>query len=177
MAFNDSAVLEVDPHRSRRTLIQVLDALVKQNTALSVDAGIHHHPGQLNAVLEGVARRATHDWIVLVISDFQGIDADTQRIVKRIARHNDVIAALIHDAAALAMPARRHFVVSDTHLQVQIDTADAATRSGIAAIQARRLENLDLIRRELTIPVLPINTSGEVAGQLRQVLGFRQRAA
>lgn len=177
VAFNDSEVIEVDPHRNRRTLIQVLEALVKQNAALRVDGGIQHHRGQLNAVLEGVARRAAHDWIVVVISDFQGIDADTRGIVKRIARHNDVIAALVHDVAALAMPARRHFVVSDTHLQVQIDTADTATRSGIAAIQQRRLESLDHIRHELTIPVLPIDTSGDVARQLRQVLGFRQRAA
>lgn len=177
VAFNDSEVLEVDPHRNRRTLIRVLEALVEQNIALRVDGGIQHDVGQLNRVLEGVARRATHDWIVVVISDFQGIDNDTRRLVKRIARHNDVIATLVFDAASVAIPSRRHFVVSDTHLQVQIDTGDAATRSGIAAIQSLRLERLDQIRSELTVPILSIDTSGEVARQLRQALGFRQHAA
>jgi uncharacterized protein (DUF58 family) len=177
VAFNDSEVLEVDPHRNRRTLMRVLETLVKQNTALGVDEGIAHNPAQLNHVLEGVARRAAHDWIVVIISDFQGIADDTRAIIKRIARHNDVIAALVFDAAAVAIPSRRQFVVSDTHMQVQIDTGDAATRRGIAAIQSQRLERLDQIRSELTVPILPIDTSGEVARQLLQALGFRQRTA
>ena len=177
VAFNDSEVLEVDPHRSRGTLVRVLETLVKQNAALSVDRGIAHNPAQLNRVLEGVARRAAHDWMVVVISDFQGIHGDTRAIIKRIARHNDVVAALVFDANAVAVPTRRRFVVSDTHLQVQIDTADVGTRRGIEAIQSRRLERLDQIRAELTVPILPIDTSGDVPGQLRQVLGFRQHAA
>ena len=171
--FDDARTIEVEPHRSRVSVLRVLETLVKRNCALGLDRGIVGDPSRINAVLGGVARRATHDWMIFIASDFHGADADTQRIVKRLARHNDVVAALIHDPTAITLPIVDRAVVSDGQLQIELDLAAGRTREVVDAMLQERLRQVRRLEDELGVPVLPIDTSGDVAGQLRRALGFR----
>jgi uncharacterized protein (DUF58 family) len=173
VVFDDALTVEVEPHRSRVSVLRVLETLVERNCALGLDRGIVGDPSRINAVLEGVARSATHDCLIFVASDFHGADADTQRIVKRLARHNDVVAALIHDPSAITLPVVDRAVVSDGHLQIEIDLASARKREVVETMMQERLRQVRRLEDELGVPVLPIDTSGDVAGQLRRVLGFR----
>lgn len=176
VVFDDTRTVEIDPHRSRKSVLRVLEALVERNRALGLDRGIDGDPARINAVLEGVARRAPHDWLIFVASDFHGADADTQRIVKRIARHNDVVAALIHDPTALALPVVDRAVVSDGQLQIELDLAPGRTRAQVETMLRERLRQVRRLEEELGVPVLPIDNGGDVAGQLRRALGFRPAA-
>ena len=173
VVFDDTQIVEIEPHRSRLSVLRVLEALVEHNQALGLDRGIVGAPARINAVLEGVARRATHDWLIFVASDFHGADADTQRIVKRLARHNDVVAALIHDPTAITLPVVDRAVVSDGRLQMELDLATARARKVVETMMEERLRQVRRLEDELGVPVLPIDTSGDVPGQLRRVLGFR----
>jgi len=172
VVFDDTRTVEIEPHRSRRNVLRVLEALVERNAALGLGRGIVGDVTRINAVLEGVARRAAHDWTIVIASDFHGADHDTQRLVKRIARHNDVIAALIHDPTALALPAIERAVVSDGQLQIELDLAAVRTRTQVEAMLAERMQQVQRLEDELGVPVLPIGTGGDVAGQLRRALGF-----
>jgi len=176
VVFDDSRTVEIEPHRTRVSVLRVLEALVEHNRALGMGRGLIGDPARINAVLEGVARRATHDWLIFVASDFHGADADTQRIVKRLARHNDVVAALVHDAAAGTLPVMDRAVVSDGRLQIELDLAAARTRARIHAFMEERMRQVRRLETELAVPVLPIDTGGDVAGQLRLALGFRPAA-
>ena len=174
--FDDARTIEIEPHRSRKTVLRVLEALVERNAALGLDRGIAGDPARINTVLEGVARRATHDWLIFVASDFHGADADTQRLVKRLCRHNDVVAALIHDPTAITLPVVDRAVISDGRLQIELDLAAAPTRAKVETMMSERLRQVRRLEEELGVPVLPIDTGGDVAGQLRRALGFRPAA-
>ena len=176
VVFDDARTVEIEPHRSRKTVLRVLEALVERNAALGLDRGIAGDPARINAVLEGVARRATHDWLIFVASDFHGADADTQRLVKRLCRHNDVVAALIHDPTAITLPVVDRAVISDGRLQIELDLAAAGTRAKVETMMSERLRQVRRLEEELGVPVLPIDTGGDVAGQLRRALGFRPAA-
>jgi len=172
VVFDDALTVEIEPHRSRKNVLRLLEALIERNGALGLDRGIAGDAARINTVLEGVARRATHDWTVVIASDFHGADAATQRLVKRIARHNDVIAALIHDPVALELPVMERTVVSDGRLQIELDLASARTRAQVEALLAQRFRQVRRVEAELDVPVLAIDTTGDVAGQLRRALGF-----
>jgi len=176
VVFDDTRTVEIEPHRSRVNVLRVLEAIVERNAALGLDRGIDGRPERINAVLEGVARRATHDWLIVVASDFHGADADTQRIVKRLARHNDVIAALIHDPTAVTLPVVDRAVLSDGRLQIELDLANAGIRERVDTFMRERMRQMRRLEDELGVPVLPIDTTGDVAGQLRRGLGFRPAA-
>src|SRR5262244_213543 len=90
IVFNDGAAVELKPQRSRRNVLRLLDAIVAQNQALGVGRGIAADPSALNRALRQAERLALHDAVVLLISDFDGADAETRHIVGAMARHNDV---------------------------------------------------------------------------------------
>ncbi|MCP4933711.1 MAG: DUF58 domain-containing protein, partial [bacterium] len=54
--FNDQQIDEIRPHRSSKTVIRILENIVRQNHELSADNGRVSNPGQLNVVLERVCR-------------------------------------------------------------------------------------------------------------------------
>ncbi|WP_413905507.1 DUF58 domain-containing protein [Candidatus Skiveiella danica] len=176
LIFGDDTLNEIDPQRSRRTVLRILNQLVQFNQHLSVQPGqcAPPAPEQLDAVLGGVARRATHDWLVVIISDFQGISDSTRRHVQRIARHNDVIAAFVHDPVALQLPMGARRVLSDSRRFGEVDLADADTRQVITDLTLTRQDFFAQLRRTLGIPCLAIDTAGDVAGQLGRALGAAQ---
>ena len=61
--------------------------------------------------------------LIVMISDFFGVDEQTERLTACIAEHNDVLALLVHDPIRL-QPAEERVTVSDGSLQMEIDFAD-----------------------------------------------------
>ena len=92
IVFNDRELVEFRPHRSRSTVLQILTAIVTHNRSLGVNSGISASPAMLNNALQRAQRRALHDAAVIIISDFDGADDETRKMIGAIARHNDVVA-------------------------------------------------------------------------------------
>jgi uncharacterized protein (DUF58 family) len=171
LVFSDDHFATISPKRSRQTLMQLFEAIVHYNRQLCVNAGLRNAPQQLNSILAGLSRRTTHDWLVVIISDFHGMDDATRGHIQRIARHNDVIAALVQDPSAQQLPRASRLIISDTHLQAELDLGQARIRHAIATAMQTRTSLLERIRRELGVAVLPIDTCGDVARQLASLLG------
>src|SRR5262245_51129175 len=74
LVFNDSDIVEIRPQRSHSTVMRILKAVVEQNHALSLTAGLHSNPGMFNEALRRCDRLARHDCLVCMISDAAGHD-------------------------------------------------------------------------------------------------------
>lgn len=170
--FNDMDTQEIRPHRSNRTVMQILEAIVRQNRALRADTETPSRPERLNEVLERVCRLAKHDTLVCVISDFDGADDDTKRLMTRLAQHNDVLAGLVYDPLEAELPDLGRLVVGNGEMQIEFDSGDETLRRGFADVFSGRLSEVRnfLLRRQ--IPVLPLHTGLPVAEQLRKLLGY-----
>lgn len=168
--FGDQRISEIDPHRSRRTVMQVLRALVEHNRALGVDRAIEPAPEQLDRVLAQAVASTTHDWLIVVISDFQGISPETQKHVTRLARHNDVVAFLVWDRSARSLPQVPHAMLSDTRRQAEFDFASPSIRRALHGLLDQRQHFLERLKGELKVPCIGVDTGGDVAGQLARAL-------
>lgn len=169
--FGDQKISDIKPQRSRKAVMQILQALAENNGALGVDRGIEPAPQQLDRVLAQVAAKATHDGLFVLISDFQGIGPGTREQVAGLARHNDVVAILVWDRSALAIPELAHAILSDSRRQADFDLARPATRAALNGLLDRRNSFLERLRSELAVPCLSIDTSGDVGRQLARALG------
>ena len=78
LVFNDSKVVEVRPQRSRSAVMQILQAVLEQNHALSIDAKTISKAGMFNEALRGCERLAKHDSLVCIISDGFGHDQESR---------------------------------------------------------------------------------------------------
>ncbi len=172
VVFNDSEIKEVRPHRSKKTVMQILNVIVEQNHLLGVNRTINSSSEMLNNTLRKVVHMARHDYLVCIISDFSGISDETNRLVKLITRHNDAIIALIYDPIARKLPNSGKVVISDSNRQIELNTGSRRLREQYPEILDGRLKSLTDELTKYGVPVLPIHTAEGVAEQVRSALGY-----
>jgi uncharacterized protein (DUF58 family) len=171
IVFDDSTTVEVAPRRSRATVLQILATVVAKNQALGVGRGIASKPGMLDVALDRARRRALHDAVVIVISDFDGAGDGTRIMVGALARHNDVVALLVHDPLQSDLPPSARMTVTDGELQIQLDVGRDSVRKHIEQATHERVRGVLAWTRELGVPVLPLSAAEDTAAQLRRLLG------
>ncbi|VFQ47504.1 DUF58 domain-containing protein [Desulfoluna butyratoxydans] len=171
--FNDEEIRHIRPHRSARTVMEILNRIIEFNHALTVDSRISPSPGALDRALEKTAHLARTDTLICIISDFSGITEDTCRHIKLMGRHNDIILGMIHDPTATDAVNAGTIVISDGMRQASLDSSDEDKRTLVREVFNERLH---LLTEELTrygVPVLPIHTATGAAEQIRDALGAR----
>jgi uncharacterized protein (DUF58 family) len=171
--FNDRDIVEIRPHRSRKQIIKILKQLIDFNHNLKV--GGKPEPGQLNHVLGKVGQLAGHDALVCLVSDLSGADDQTDRLISRLAHHNDVIVGLVYDALENHLPEGGKLVVTDSELQLEVDTGDAGLRQRYEAEFDQRLARARQFLQRRGVPILPVHTQADVAEQLRELLSAPRR--
>ncbi len=174
IVFGDEVTAEIRPQRSRNAVNRFLTALAEANAMLKADAPtIDLMP--LNRPLGYVAKIARRDHLVLIISDFDGIDERTRTIVDGLSRHNDVVLCLVHDPIAREIPEDLHIVVSDGTLQAEIQAGSDQTHCALAEMSSGRLARVLDWQRMLGVPVLPLSAGEETLPQIRQMMGLAGR--
>lgn len=175
LVFNDTEIAETRPQRSRSTVMRILQAVSEKNHALGLDAGIRANPAMFNEVLRRCERLAKHDCLICIVSDGSGHDDESRRLLTRIAQHNDVLFAFVHDPLETELPDAGSLVFGDGRLQLEVDTGSRKLRDRFRETFAEQREagRKFLLQRET--PVLPLSTASDVTEQLRHQLGSRRR--
>lgn len=171
IVFGDRDMVEIRPQRSQRTLNAVLKTIVNGNRALRADTPPVASPMPIDRPLEAAAQIARHDHTILVFSDFDGIGANTRRVLSGLARHNNLVLVVVTDPLAQDLPRNLRLVVSDGDLQAEIDTSDGRTHQSLHEVSAGRVQQILAWERELGIPVLPLTSSEETVGQIQRLMG------
>jgi uncharacterized protein (DUF58 family) len=175
LVFDDTDIAEIRPHRSRGTAMQIIHAVLEKNHALKLDTGIRANPAMFNEALRHCERLAKHDCLVCIISDGSGNDEGSRRLLTRIAQHNDVLFAFVHDPLETDLPDAGPLVFGDGTQQLEVDTGNRKLRDRFRETFARQraVGRRFLLQRET--PVLPLSTAEDVTEQLHRQLGARPK--
>jgi uncharacterized protein (DUF58 family) len=171
VVFDDRELRYVSAQRSRANVMQIFGAVVDFNQRLKVDLGIQPNPGMLNQVLRKARQIATHDWLVVVISDFGGADEETTRLLTQLGRRNDVISLFVYDKLEQSLPDVGRLVASDAQLQVEVQSRNPKLRERHHAMFQDRFDHSARNLKKHGIPVLPIEGTPSVAEQIRRLIG------
>jgi uncharacterized protein (DUF58 family) len=171
IVFNDDEQTEIVPRRSRRTVYALLESISEMNAALHADSPARPVPGGLNAVLRSVARIAHHDHLVIVLSDFDGIDETTHRHLSGIAAHNDLLLVLVYDPLAERIAPGSRTIVGDGEMQAELDLGAAGIRAAVNRFTQQRLDRIQDWQKEMRLSVLPLSAGDETLPQIRRLMG------
>ena len=173
IVFDDDRQLEFVPKRGRRTTFALLEAVAALNQGLDAERPSRAVPGSLNSVLKSVTRIAHHDHLVMVLSDFDGIDETTHRYLTSISIHNDLVLMLIHDPSARALGSGPKAILGDGELQGEFDFGNRQLVNTLVRFSAQRLERIHQWQNEINLSVLPLSTGEETLPQIRRLMGAR----
>ncbi|WP_068111472.1 DUF58 domain-containing protein [Tropicimonas marinistellae] len=171
IVFGDDRIAELRPKSGDAALNRLLAAIARANCALHAELDVAQ-PQPFNTPLEAAARIATTGMMILVFSDFDEADDRTEKLVQRLARHNDVILFPIADPTGLTLPEDFRFVASDGQLQVELDARADETRIGIESVVGRRMGRVMEWTRKYGIPVLPLSSGQPTLPQIRGLMGL-----
>jgi hypothetical protein len=119
---------------------------------------------------------AGHDYLICVISDFAGASERTRRLLRQLAAHNDVIAAMIFDPLWQRMPEHRTLVVSEGHLQVELRIAQERVRKPLSTLFSGRAAEVAELLRSSGVPLMALSTAEPTVEQVRRMFGERARS-
>jgi uncharacterized protein (DUF58 family) len=178
IVFGDTDTTQIKPQRSRNAVIGLASQIAEKNAALS--AGYPHDPAptMLNDILHHVSAIAYHDYLVIVVSDFDGHDDTTRDYLLQISSRNDVICLLVYDPFLLDLPKSGELVISGGTTQAELTFGKGSMRNSIDSFARNRGREFRSWQRELGLPMLPISAAEETAPQLRNLLEksmWRQR--
>ncbi|MFV0513497.1 MAG: DUF58 domain-containing protein [Jhaorihella sp.] len=170
IVFGDTALAEHRPRRRPAALNRMLNSIADANALLRAD----HRPDsavKLNHVLRQAARIAGNNALVLVFSDFDGLDTETEAALRRIAMANDLILFNVADRTSADLPRALHMAVSDGEMQADLDISDNDRRERLQAALRGRLTNLHGWSRRYGFPLVPLDTETPALDQLLRLFG------
>lgn len=171
IVFDDERQVDFVPQRSERTIFALLDAMATMNAGLNADRIAAASEGSLNRVLGDVSRIAHHDHLVLVFSDFDGIDETTHRRLSGIATHNDLVLVLVYDPLSEQIAPGAREVIGDGAMQAQVNLGSDSTRSRIGAFTKERLATIIDWQKAINLSVLPLSAGEETLPQIQRLMG------
>ncbi len=157
--------LELEPVSGRRGVLRVLRALAALSRQESND---EEQQVKLCDSLLRARHVARPGSLLVVISDFYGLDEEAAGHLSRMRQHNDMLACWIHDRLEIEPPPPGRYGISDGWQTATLDTISRRARARYAASFGARFEALCATLGRLAIPLLPIATGDDVAEALRR---------
>ena len=157
--------LELKPVSGRRGVLRVLRALAALSRQESNDE--EQRVKLCDSLLRArhVARPGS---LLVVISDFYGLDEEAAGHLSRMRQHNDMLACWINDRLEIEPPPPGRYNVSDGWQTATLDTLSSRARARYTESFGARFEALCATLGRLAIPLLPIATGDDVAETLRR---------
>jgi len=170
LVFNERDTASTRPERSERCVMQWLGQVQRFNVAL-VEPPAARETADLSfaSVLQQTEQLCPHDYLIILISDFSGWTPDAAKRLRRLSRHNDLIAVHISDPLERELPKGRSFVVSDGESQLEVDANQLGDR--FASSFDESVTAIETELQHLVVPVIPIHTAAEVGPQIRHAIG------
>lgn len=171
IVFNEEEIVDLRPQQSQTSVLRLLHEVVRLNKRLA-DGSPHTGSVTVNEVLEAAVRRAKHDHLIVIISDLDGANDETQRLATRLAAHNDVLMVAVYDPLGGSLLNQPGMIAATSEGPLPLPTE----RSFPGAFQQAFSDRLDEWRdifQALRVPVIPISTATPPAEQLRELFGQR----
>ena len=167
IVFADNGIDIVYPKRDRKNILRFLEKIVTRNREL-IDSKPIEFDKALAETLAKVKNIVTHDFLVVVISDFQRYRPELIKFITRISRHNDVILAKVYDPMEQSIP-KKKLIAGNGEKQLLIDGENASLRQEFKEDFDSQFEKFKVEMKKHQIPVLSVDTVHETDVQLKEL--------
>ena len=166
MIFANATPQESRPAGGKRALLHCLQLLA----GASVSEPVRPEQAPLSQTLLRLRHLARHGCLVILISDFSGLDHDAEQQLKTLAQHNEILAIRIFDPLEAELPPPNQYAFSDgRHIQTLL-TSDPATRQRYRDEFQARSEYLATLCHQHGIRWLSLSTEQDAGVELQRHL-------
>lgn len=171
VVFADRGTDIIFPKRDRKNILRFLEKVVARNHELKDSKPIEFEPA-IPDLLSKVKNIVTHDFLIVVISDFHRYNPDVVKFISNMAQHNNVILAKVYDPFEKKGPEMK-VVAGDGQKQLMLNGDDAKVRQKFRNSFEAEFEAFKTRMKKYNIPILLFDTLRDVDEQLKDILTGR----
>jgi len=167
VVFADQGIDVILPKRDRRNILRLLERIVSRNRELARSEPVRFGEALHETVLK-IRNIVTHDFLVVVISDFQRYSPEVIKFISQIRQNNDVVLAKVSDPMEKDIPQTR-FVAGDLKTQIAVDGTSSKLRMRFHEGYERDLHSFENHMKKHRIPVFTVHTTESLEQQIKYI--------
>lgn len=167
VVFADNGIDIVYPKRDRKNILRFLEKIVSRNHELEKSQPSSFEDSLKEIILK-VQNIVTHDFLIIVISDFMRYAPKTIKSLKQLRVHNDLILAKVSDPMERDIP-DENIIAGDQNSQIRIKGRSKNIRRRFASGFDDEFLAFKNDMFHYGIPVFQVNTVEPVDKQLKKL--------
>lgn len=167
VVFADQGIDVLYPKRDRRNILRLLERIVRRNRELK-GSRLVQFEDMLRETMLKIRNMVTHDFLVVIISDFHRYSPRVIKFISQLSQHNDVILAKITDPMEQEIPETK-FIAGDLQTQISVDGTSKSVRNRFhEGFESDYLSFQDHMKKQ-RIPVFMIDTIAPLEQQIKDI--------
>jgi len=167
VVFADEGIDIVFPKRDRKNILRFLEKIVSRNHELEKSKPVDFEDS-LKEIIAKVQNIVTHDFLIIVISDFIRYAPKTIKVLKQLRMHNDLILAKVSDPMERDIP-KENIVAGDQTSQIRVKGRSKNIRQRFSSGFDEDFQEFKNDMLHYGIPVFQVNTVEPVDNQLKKL--------
>lgn len=172
LVFGDNEHYEIKPRRSKQSLLQLLNRLVRVNQSLHTEAAADRDTF-------GVALRRAREVLrpgslAIILCDERALSDSAEQQLTLLSRHCDLLLLPLSDPLDHALPAAGLLRFAERGAQLELDTLNPDLRQNYRAQGEARQARWELLAQKLRVLLMPLSTQREMVEQLREYLNAQR---
>ncbi|ELT3990060.1 DUF58 domain-containing protein [Pseudomonas aeruginosa] len=173
LVFSDRDCHEIKPRRSKHSLLQLFNQLLRANRELRETPA--ERPGELFGLALRRAREVLRPGsLILVLCDERTLNDVAEQQLSLIARHTDLVLLPLSDPLDHALPAAGLLRFREGAADLELDTHADELRQAYRELAEARRARWQRLTQRLGVPLLPLSTQEDLVEQLRDLLEQHQ---
>ncbi len=168
LVFGDNEYYEIKPRRSKQSLLQLLNRMVRVNHSLHTESQADHN--SLDMALRRAREVLRPGSLAIVICDERALTDGAEQQLSLLSRHCDLLLLPLSDPLDHALPAAGLLRFAQRGAQLELDTLDANLRQSYKAQGESRTARWEFLAQKLRVLSMPLTTQSEMIEQLREYL-------
>ncbi len=173
VVFADHGIDIVFPKRDRKNILRFLEKIVERNHELEKSSSLKFEEALKETVLK-IRNMVSHDFLIIVISDFYRYSTEVIKFISRLAQHNDVILAKVFDPMERDIPAAK-VIAGDGRKQIVMDGESKRLREKFQEGFDQDYADFETQMKKHRIPLMMIDTIAPVDEQLKEIFKRTKR--
>ncbi|WAH57222.1 DUF58 domain-containing protein [Pseudomonas silvicola] len=168
LVYGDGEFYEVKPRRSKQSLLQLLNRLVRVNQSLHTDR--RHDDEALSMALRRAREVLRPGSLAFIICDERALSSAAEQQLSLLSRHCDLLLLPLSDPLDHALPAAGLLRFAQNDAQLELDTLNPELRKAYRAQSEARIARWERLAQKLRVLMISLSTQSEMIEQLRAYL-------
>jgi uncharacterized protein (DUF58 family) len=161
--FSQTSCRELKPQNGKHSVLHFLNTLVIADQTEGNDF-------TLAQALARLSQHARPGSLVYIISDFRGVNEQTENYLLKLSEHCDVVLIFVYDPLEKGLPTQGRYRFTDDVREILIDSSDKQRLTNYQLRFEERLRKLKRISLRRGLALIQCNTQDDPVQRLRHPL-------